>query len=184
MWAYSCCVSDGSREAIQLRERARAAARSVFLGELADLGRQRSEALQRAEDLADRIARVLPDALAAGIQLTEIGKVTGVSRPTLYTLRARYAVRPHGLHLVVIGALANGGRLASDLGDAIGEPIDEVLAQLERDGEIESRVIDIEDGDDGESPSPVTAYELTPQGVGVLENWEFDQRQYETEQEM
>jgi len=177
-------MSDDSREAIQLRERAKAAARSVFLGELADLGRQRGEALQRAEDLADRIARVLPDALAAGIQLTEIGKVTGVSRPTLYSLRARYEVRPHGLHLAVIGALANGGRLHSDLVEAIGEPVDDVLTQLERDGEIESRVIDIDEPDDGQPPSPVTAYELTRQGVGVLEDWAFDQRQYEKEQEV
>jgi len=178
-------MSDDSREAIQLRERAKAAARSVFLGELTDLGRQRTEALQRAEDLADRIARVLPDALAAGIQLTEIGKVTGVSRPTLYTLRARYEVRPHGLHLAVIGALANGGRLDSDLAEAIGEPIDDVLRQLEEDGEIQSRVIDVEDsGDDGQGGSWVTAYELTRQGVGVLEDWAFDQWQHEKEQEM
>lgn len=177
---------DESREAIQLRERARAAARSVFLGELAELGQRRKRALQEAEDLADRIARVLPDALASGIQLTEIAHVTGVSRPTLYALRVRYEVRPHGLHLAVIGALANGSRLDSDLTEAIGQPLDDVLAQLERDGEIESVIIDIEDeepGSDGPYAGSATLYSLTRQGVGVLEDWEFDQWEYEKDQE-
>lgn len=165
-------MSDDNREAIQLRERARAAARGVFLGELAELGRERKEALQRADELLDRIARVLPDALESGIQLTEIGQVTGVSRPTLYQLKVRYEERPHP-NLAVIAALANGSRLDVDLVEAIGQPLDDVLAQLERAGVIRSVVIDIDDPDDGSYAGSASLYSLTHQGVAVLEAWTF-----------
>jgi hypothetical protein len=77
-------------------DRAREADRSVLLGELTELGRQRREALARAQCLADGIARVLPDALSAGVRLTEIARVTGVSRPTLYAWRGCCGVRARG----------------------------------------------------------------------------------------
>lgn len=67
--------------------------------------------------------------------------------------------------------------MASDL----AEPIDEVLSQLEQDGEIESWITDLEDAEDGGESVPVTAYELTRRGVDVLEDWRFDQWQYERE---
>lgn len=70
--------------------------RSVLLVELTELGRQRREALQRVQSLGDGIARVLPDALSAGVRLTEIARVTGVSRPTLYAWRGSYGVRAQG----------------------------------------------------------------------------------------
>jgi hypothetical protein len=77
-------------------DRAQEADRSVLLGELTELGRQRREALQRAQNLADGIARVLPGALSAGVRLTEIARVTGVSRPTLYAWRGCYGDRAQG----------------------------------------------------------------------------------------
>jgi hypothetical protein len=49
--------------------------RSALLGELAELGRQRRE---------------------AGVRLTEIARVTGVSRPALYAWRGCYDVRALG----------------------------------------------------------------------------------------
>jgi hypothetical protein len=36
------------------------------------------------------VARLLPNALQAGISITEIARVTGVSRPTLCELQGRY----------------------------------------------------------------------------------------------
>jgi len=77
-------------------DRAQKIHRLVLLGELTELGHQRLEALQRAQDLADGIALVLPDALSTGLQLTEIARVTGVSRPTLYAWAGRHGVRAQG----------------------------------------------------------------------------------------
>ena len=64
--------------------------RGLHLSELQAAGAARAVALHQAELELDRVARLLPDALQAGISLAEIARVAGVSRPTLYELRARY----------------------------------------------------------------------------------------------
>jgi hypothetical protein len=70
--------------------------RLVLHGELVESGRQRREGLQRVQQLADGIAEVLPDALSAGLRLTEIARVTGVSCPTSYAWRGCYGDRAQG----------------------------------------------------------------------------------------
>jgi DNA invertase Pin-like site-specific DNA recombinase len=63
--------------------------------ELKRLGETRRQALTTAEQALDDIAKLLPAALEAGLTTTEIAKLTGVSRPTIYTLKhQRPARRP------------------------------------------------------------------------------------------
>jgi DNA-binding IclR family transcriptional regulator len=62
----------------------------MHLTELQAAGAARVVALNESEQQLDRIARVMPNALNAGISLAEIARNTGVSRQTLYELKPRY----------------------------------------------------------------------------------------------
>ena len=79
-----------SREDTLRHEKGKALVRALHLSELVATSKAREVALHEAEAQFDRIARLLPDALKGGISMTEIARVTGISRPTLYELRARY----------------------------------------------------------------------------------------------
>jgi DNA-binding phage protein len=72
------------------RERGKALVRAMHLTELQAAGAARVVALNESEQQLDRIARVMPNALNAGISLAEIARNTGVSRQTLYELKPRY----------------------------------------------------------------------------------------------
>src|SRR4051794_35533732 len=93
------------------REKGRAVVRALHVEQLEEAGTERHAALQAAEAHLDRIARLLPAALAAGLTLTEIARIAGVSRPTLYELRARYSDQPVDLSLGVLQALATNAAL-------------------------------------------------------------------------
>jgi DNA-binding phage protein len=86
-------------------QKGRGIVRALHESELANAGAERADALRRAEYQLERIARLLPDALDAGLGMTEIAQLTGVSRPTLYELRARYGDSPRDLRLAVMQAL-------------------------------------------------------------------------------
>ena len=80
------------------------------------MGAARELALLQAEQQLDRLARLLPNALAGGLSLAEISRVTGVSRPTLYELKARYDDSDADLRLAVLQAVArNPGRSTEEL---------------------------------------------------------------------
>src|SRR5947208_54840 len=96
------------------REKRRATVRGLHLAELDDAGRARADALSRADEQLDRIARLLPDALRAGLTLTEIARVTGVSRPTLYELRGRYGEAASDVQLALLQSIATRGPLSVD----------------------------------------------------------------------
>ncbi|HEV3094051.1 MAG TPA: HTH domain-containing protein [Solirubrobacteraceae bacterium] len=72
------------------REKGKALVRAVHLTELQAAGAARAVALSESEQQLDRIARIMPNALNAGISLAEIARNTGVSRQTLYELKPRY----------------------------------------------------------------------------------------------
>jgi DNA-binding MarR family transcriptional regulator len=86
------------------REQGKTLVRTMHLTELQAAGAARAAALHESEQHLDRIARVLPDALNAGISLAEIARNTGVSRQTLYELKARYG--DGDIHLAVLQAIA------------------------------------------------------------------------------
>lgn len=72
------------------REQGKALVRAMHMTELQAAGAARAAALNESEQQLDRIARVMPNALNAGISLAEIARNTGVSRQTLYELKPRY----------------------------------------------------------------------------------------------
>src|SRR3954451_16932134 len=90
-------------------EKARALVRALHLTELENAGAARAAALAQADAELQRIAARLPDALDAGISLSEIARVTGISRPTLYELRGRQSDSPRDLTLALLQLIGTRG---------------------------------------------------------------------------
>lgn len=151
------------------REKAKALVRDLHESELRAAGAARALALHQAEEQLERIARLLPDALDGGLTLTEIARITNVSRPTLYELRARYSGSASDLRFAVLQTLLNHGPLwgceirerlggRDGVGTMLSELLSEGLADLDPD---------IWDRDRDTGP----AWELTGKGFEMLENW-------------
>jgi transcriptional regulator with XRE-family HTH domain len=151
-------------------EKARAVVRALHLTELEQAGEARAAALAQAESELHRISARLEDALDAGISLTEIARVTGVSRPTLYDLLARLSDSPRDLSLALLQLIATKGSL----------PVSNLAAEMRRPEPEYRSVLDglIGDGlvtyDVDESAERVEGqYVLTSKGYDLLDNWEF-----------
>ncbi len=57
--------------------------------ELRELGKRRRAALAEAQAVLNQVEELLPEALHAGLSLSEIARLSAVSRPTLYGLKRR-----------------------------------------------------------------------------------------------
>ncbi len=160
----------------RLHEKGRALVRGLHLSELQAAGAARSLALHQAELELDRVARLLPDALQAGISLAEISRVAGVSRPTLYELRARYGGSVGDMRLAVLQTLANHGAMGPDeIAERVGGDDQERARVL---ADYVDREVDVDAGEDG---GPV--YLITPTGLDLLEHWTFAEIEEERERE-
>lgn len=152
------------------REKQRSTVRALHLGALEEAGRARADALREADEQLDRVARLLPDALAGGLSLAEIARVTGVSRPTLYELRARYSDSDRDLNLAVLQSLAvRGPQASSELVENIGGPKRAEVRSLLDNFAAQDMVhvdVDVDEGD--------VIYFLTSKGEAVLEHWVFE----------
>jgi hypothetical protein len=187
-------VSETDRVDRIQRQKGKGIVRALHESELANAGADRADALRRAEYQLDRIARLLPDALDAGLGMTEIAKLTGVSRPTLYELRARYSDSPRDLRLAVLQAVMRRETSFPDaLPGHLGRPneeiqpvIDEFVAKGWIEWDVDSgeprdlpddggRVFAINDSD------MVYPYTVTLDGYEALERWKFDEEERETE---
>jgi DNA invertase Pin-like site-specific DNA recombinase len=60
-----------------------------YAEELGRLGERRRAAQAEDQAVLERIEEVLPGALGSGLSLSEVARLTGVSRPTLYGLKRR-----------------------------------------------------------------------------------------------
>jgi len=162
------------------QEKGKALVRALHLSELETAGSTRAVALHEADMQLDKIARMMPLVLESGISITDIGRVTGVSRPTLYELRGRYGVSLGDLRFALLQAIATRQPVTVD---ALREhfanrlEFDEVLCDIEDQGLIEYGLesVPIEDGEG----SPAAAEEtpvllMTPEGYQTLEQWDFD----------
>jgi hypothetical protein len=185
---YVRVVTETDRiERIQ-RQKGRGIVRALHESELANAGAERADALRRAEYQLERIARLLPDALDAGLGMTEIAKLTGVSRPTLYELRARYSDSARDLRLAVMQALL--GRETSfpnALPKHLGRPMEEIRPILDEFLEREWIDWDPENGEPRDLPEnhggPLVVVEaedmdypfaVTMAGYEALEQWKFE----------
>jgi transposase len=159
------------RHSASRREKGRALVRALHVEQLEDAGMERHAALQAAEGHLDRIARLLPAALAGGLSLTEIARITGVSRPTLYELRARYSDQPLDLSLGVLQAVATSGSLTEpQLRERLRRPPQDVsrtVAEFERQGFVE---FDIDEDEEGKRP----IFFLTEKGYDLLAHWKLE----------
>jgi len=164
---------DASRRDLTDAEWTRALVRRVHARELEAAGDARAAALKVADRQLDRIARLLPDALQGGLALTDVSRLTGVSRPTLYELRARYSESERDLRLALVQTLATSGALSeTDLNRRLGGPRDglsELLDSLRKQDFLE---VDVEEDEDGR-PFPI--YFLTHHGMDLLGHWSFEE---------
>ena len=120
---------------------------------------------------------MLPNALDAGLSLSEISRVTGVSRPTLYELRARYGGHERDLRLAVFQTIASAGRATgSDVTEHIGRPSSDISGVLEQ--LVDQNLLDVDFNDD--AGNPAMEYRLTDSGFAALEHYRF-QEEWEPE---
>jgi DNA-binding MarR family transcriptional regulator len=148
------------------REKSRAAVRALHLRELEGVGSARAAALAAADEYLDRIARLLPDALQAGLSLTEISRVAGISRPTLYELRGRYGEAGSDLTLAVLQAIALRGPISvKHLADDLRRPT-KTIAPVVESFTKQGLVADDFDEDQG-----YVVYWLLEKGEHVLDAW-------------
>jgi transposase-like protein len=152
------------------REQGKALVRALNLSALEAAGAARAQALAEADRHLDRVARLLPDALRGGLTLSEIARVAGVSRQTLYELRARYSDSDGDLRLAVLQSVAWMQPVTADeLAEHLvreHEDIVRLLDQFMREGVIDIWPRETEDG-------YVAEYDLTPDGSRTLEQWVF-----------
>lgn len=146
--------------------------RALHLSELQAAGAARTLALHEADQQLDRIAHRLPEAIAAGISMTEIARVTGVSRPTLYALRARYSEDERDLRFAVLQTILRHGPVdRRGIAEHLERPRDEtdaIIDQLLKAGMVSE---DIET----DGPEPIMEVYVTDRGLADFEAWDFDE---------
>ena len=112
------------------RERGKSLVRAAHLGEIQAAGAARELALHEADEQLDRIARRLPEALAAGLTISEIARSAGVSRQTLYELKGRYG-SVGDVRLAVLQSVAlHWPAFTDEIAAALGRPHDEIESIL------------------------------------------------------
>jgi AcrR family transcriptional regulator len=150
------------------KEKGRELVRSAYVAELQAAGAARAVALHEAEEQLDRIAKVLEDARGAGLSMSDIARITGVSRQTLYELKGRYG-STEDLGLAVLAVVATSGAITLDaLADELGRGRSEVEGVVKSylDGHlIEETVFLDAEGED--------ALAITEIGEAALLDWTF-----------
>lgn len=161
-----------SREDTLRHEKGKALVRALHLSELAAASKARELALHEAENQFDRVARLLPDALNGGISMTEIARVTGISRPTLYELRARYGGSVGDLRLAILQAIiANHAVTVAALSERLGRPSEDISLVVE---EFLSGDLLHEDVEEVGPEEWEQRLYVTSNGLAFLEHWEFE----------
>jgi len=159
-------MTASDREARLKREKGKATVRALHLSELAAAGEARARALAEADKQLDRVARLLPDALSGGLSLSEIARVAGVSRQTLYELRVRYPGSDGDLKLAVLQSVAwMQPTTAGEVADHFGRDSGDIARTLS--GFVSDDLVDVasrrtEDGEDVE-------FDLTATGASTLD---------------
>jgi hypothetical protein len=164
-------MSESERERVVRQEHGRAAVRALWRTEFEAVGRERREAMRLIDAQVAKVGRLLQDALASGMTIAEVSRL-GVSRPTLYAQRARFADEPRDVAFGVLQAIATDFQDAPIFDDPRGL---EQFKTLKEQGFVDEAAVE---GEYGEITG-VAAF-LTPEGMRLLEGWEFEQEEQET----
>jgi len=152
------------------REKGRGVVRGLHLEALEQAGQSRADALRVADEQLQHIGRLLPDALDAGLTIAEIGRITGVSRPTLYELRTKYGDTGVDFNFTLLQTVALRGPLPiSEIKDRLGQSSDGLTKHLQPFVDQGLIDIDVEQSPEGDVALAV----LTARGLEQLEAWEL-----------
>jgi hypothetical protein len=172
MACYSMRSMATKREDMLRHEKGKALVRALHLSELQAAGAARGLALHEADQQLDKIARLLPDALQGGISMTEIARVTNVSRPTLYELRGRYSGSVGDLRLAILQAVITRNAVtAEQLAERLGRPCKDINLVVDEFLSSELLHEDVEQVGEGEWEQQLC---LTLKGLESLEHWQFE----------
>jgi DNA-binding phage protein len=111
----------------------RLALQALHRQELTDSGRRIQESREAAQRELDRIAAFLPGARHAGMTMTEISQLTGLSRPTLYELQNRSGTVELDVTLAVLSALGGLGPQTAEQLSGVTKIAEQSLAQALED---------------------------------------------------
>jgi hypothetical protein len=150
------------------REETRANVRALYVSQLEAAGAARAEALRAADDQLDRIARVLPEALKGGLSVTEVARITGVSRQTLYQLRARYGESHRHLRLGVLYAVGHTNGSLKAVGRSLGRSEGELWPVLT--DFLDAGVLELEPLEEDEH-GPQPAFRMTEKAEILMDVW-------------
>lgn len=171
MKATVACMAPTPRDLHLRREKGQALVRALHLSELQAAGAARALALHEADQQLDRIAHRLPEALAAGISLTEIARVTNVSRPTLYELRSRYRNEERDVRFAVLQTILGQGPIdRRGVAEHLARPhaeIDGVIDELLKSGKVSEDI-------NADGPEPIMEVWVNERGFAEIEAWDFD----------
>lgn len=105
--------------------------------ELSESGRRLMAGREETQRELRRIATILPAARYAGLTMAEISRLTGLSRPTLYSLEKRRGTGERDITIAILGALGGMGPQTSEqlagvikiAEDAVAEALAELAAR-------------------------------------------------------
>lgn len=149
--------------------RSRAIVQSLSRQALEEAGERLAVAQQRADDELELIAQHIAGAIGVGISISEIARLTGLSRPKVYELRDRYRPADSELEMRVLAQLAASGGLSSEqLADQLDVSLDRVRRAI---GALEERshvrlALTYYDASD-----PTALYRIAPDAYPTLERW-------------
>lgn len=145
----------------------RAVLQQLHRDELEQAGTARRSALDQAETQLGHIRRLLPGAVRSGLSVSEIARITGVSRPTLYDL-LRTAAGADSPDLRVLASVSTAPLSTKEIGSVTGirkKAVDEVLGRLIQKGWVEELV--------PSRPRDPSAYAATDAGERALAEWDL-----------
>jgi hypothetical protein len=131
---FSDCVSTPLFKERNRRARnSRLALQVLHRRELQECGRRINESRDATQREVDRIATFLPGARHAGITMSEISQLTGLSRPTLYELQNRSRVGEPDLARVVLSVLGGLGPQTTEQLAGVTKIAERILAKTVED---------------------------------------------------
>lgn len=151
------------------RARHRALVKELHREALSEEG-QRLQALQeQTEQGMGRLGYRVVAALQAGFSVSEVAKLSGVSRSKVYELRDLYGAQFDDLDMRALARLAAGGGMTVDgLAEQLERPVDQVSALVNQLLERQLVRVAITQYDGG---NPEAWFRLTADGMRAVEDW-------------